>query len=238
MHKSSIELQGNIANTLLSDAVFRPMLFSTPMVKALLNGTKTQTRRICPVQPIDNRNWKHSILVETTDKDEKKNVGKIHFCLLKNEFTIAESDDRFFKPVAKVGDIIWVRETYRDIEQDFGNPRYEYKATENINLIDKWKPSLFMQKDACRLWLKVVNVRIEKLHQITDEDARSEGVEYSTEFGYKLYSKNDFFSKHLSASDSYMSLWEKINGEGSWKSNPWVFVYEFEVIDGVPYGFR
>jgi hypothetical protein len=154
----------------------KPMIFSNPMVQALLNGTKTQTRRICPVQPIDNRNWKHSILVETTDKDEKKNVGKIHFCLLKNEFTIAELDDRFFKPVAKVGDIIWVRETYRDIEQDFGNPRYEYKATENINLIDKWKPSLFMPKDACRLWLKVVNIRIEKLHQITDEDARSEGV--------------------------------------------------------------
>lgn len=234
MHKSSIELQGNIANTLLSDAVFRPMLFSTPMVHALLNGTKTQTRRLVKIKEYGN----------LLDKDVIAKLNLYHISTENEAWFSTPGVNVHVKIPYNIGDIIWVRETSKSTYTVDANDREQFiYKTDSKDVLDfmkpqKWKPSLFMTKEASRIWLKVTNVRIEKLHKITDEDARSEGVEYSNEFGYKLYAKNDFFSKHLSASDSYMSLWEKINGKNSWKENPWVFVYEFEVLLVCPYGFR
>lgn len=200
----SIEVQnGNIAKKLFSDAVFRPMLFSTPMVQALLNGTKTQTRR-----------------------------------LFNETIQLGNFDETLKKSILKVGSIIWVRETFA---HSLNSNEFCYKAdTDNPIYLDKswkWKPSLFMPKSACRLFLEVTEIRIERLNEISESDAIAEGIEYSTEFGYKLYSKNSFFSKHLSASDSYMSLWEFINGQNSWQENPFVFVYTFKVVE-CPYGFR
>jgi hypothetical protein len=186
---------------MLSDAVFRPMLFSTPMVQALLNGTKTQTRR-----------------------------------LVNGNIPIGNFDETLKKSVLKIGSIIWVRETFNTNYNDTG---FIYKADYKVPAKNKhfWKPSLFMPKTACRIFLEVTDIRIERLNEISESDSIEEGIEYSTEFGYKLYSKNSFFSKHLSASDSYMSLWELINGQGSWKENPFVWVYTFKVVE-CPYGFR
>lgn len=204
----SIEEQnGNIAKPLLSDAVFRPMLFSTPMVQALLNGTKTQTRR-----------------------------------LVNSTIPLGNFEETLKKSILKIGSIIWVRETWMDAPNYPVLPeKYYYKASVSEQFLKnskgKWKPSLFMKKDTCRLFLEVTNVWIEKLNKISESDSLAEGIEYSTEFGYKLYSKNSFFSKHLSASDSFMSLWESINGQGSWKENPFVWVYSFKVVE-CPYGFR
>ena len=194
MHKSSIENQGNLA---------KPMLFSTPMVQALLNGTKTQTRR-----------------------------------LVNGTIPLGNFDETLKKSILKIGSIIWVRETFA---KSLNPNEFCYKAdTDNPIYLDKnwkWKPSLFMPKSACRLFLEVTEIRIERLNEISESDAIEEGIEYSNEFGYKLYSKNSFFSKHLSASDSYMSLWELINGQNSWKENPFVWVYTFKVV-GCPYGFH
>ena len=226
MYRRSIELQGNLAKPMLSDVVFRPMLFSMPMVQALLNGTKTQTRRLVNV----------TIPIENFEETLKKSI-------------------------LKVGSIIWVRETFAEtcdemgtpiIAYKFGKPRiitgcngkYElWKETDTDWSIDnypscgKWKPSLFMPKYACRIFLEVTEIRIERLNEISDSDAIEEGIEYSTEFGYKLYSKNSFFSKHISASDSYMSLWELINGQGSWRKNPFVWVYKFKRLNERPSDF-
>lgn len=235
-----------VGNNMLSEAVFRPMLFSTPMVRALLDGRKTQTRRICTVQPIDGRDWKHSILVSTTDKDEKKNEGKIHFVLRKNEFTIEETDDRYFKPVAYVGEIIWVRESF--LKHPIPIEGYKYKADyTDIQLKSisktplKWKSSRFMPKSVCRLFLQVTNIRLEKLWDISETDAISEGIEIierpkSTPM-YKDYNLKGTMIGKSGPVQSYQSLWSIINGQNSWNENPYVWVYGFKLIDR-PHGFR
>jgi hypothetical protein len=109
----------------------------------------------------------------------------------------------------------------------------------------KWKPSLFMPKAACRLWLKVTNVRVERLKDISEEDAIAEGVfdafrgEDIAGNAYKNYldKKGGWDSVADNAIHSYMTLWEKLNGLDSWDLNPFVWVYDFEVIRERPFKF-
>jgi hypothetical protein len=131
-----------------------------------------------------------------------------------------------------IGDIIWVRETFKNTEflniTDL-NHKYVYKADYKPLLESKkcpWKPSLFMPKDACRLWLKVINVRVERLNDISGEDAIQEGIIIDSMWPMAI---GDAYR-------AYKTLWEKINGKGSWDINPWVFVYDFEVTNERPYG--
>ena len=204
------------ANTIVGSCgspKIRPILFSMPMVKAILEGRKTQTRRV----------------VKNEVNGYKNKVTKQSIC-----------------PYGCIGDILWVRESFRAIEQDFGSPRYEYRATETINTFDKWKPSIHMPYDACRLWLRIIDIRFERLHDITSYDAVKEGINYwnidrdAFEGGeliadYENYMWRDderyedyHFPTYADPISSYMSLWEKINGTQSLKSNPFVWVIEFE----------
>jgi hypothetical protein len=212
-----------------------PMLFSTPMVKAILEGRKTQTRRIVK--------YKKEIVNPQVGFSAFTNNGNFAVRGIHKNGQFGES---FFKVPINIGDVIWVRETWQEttwVHPSNSEYGYIYKASENGTEWSensenwKWKPSLFMPKNACRLFLEVLDVRIEKLNEISENDAIEEGIEFSSEFGYKLYSKNSFFSKHLSATDSYMSLWESINGKDSWKENPFVWVYTFKLVE-CPSGFR
>lgn len=186
----------------------RPILFSTDMVQALLAGRKTQTRRMVKMYSNDehplrqNPNW-----------------------LLDNKTC----------PYGQKGDLLWVRENFcfADSFEDGKEVRtYSYKASPLTKLKVKWKPSIHMPKDAARIWLKVTNVRVERLQQISPLDAISEGIQYLGT-GYKgpewrCYSNNEYSC--LAPQTSFMSLWNSINGENSWAANPWVWVVEFEVI--------
>lgn len=185
---------------------FHPILFSTPMVQAILEGRKSQTRRVV----------KDKMLQNATPEDD------LEFLLLTIIYKY------------KVGDLLWVRETFRPIEQEVGSPRFEYKATEAINLTDKWKPSIFMPKEACRIFLKVKTIRIERLQEISEEDAIAEGVEKIADYGstgYRLYTEPEASYSDIDAVYSFESLWHSINGIDSWNKNPYVFVYEFEKIE-------
>ena len=219
---------------------FVPMLMSTPMVTAILNGTKTETRRIIkPQLPIYSEKFPEIV------PDWKMEFHDIieRFARLKHtyEFVTKSTGDKNIKSIILdipckivVNDIIWVRETFRPIEQDNGKPRYEYKATENINLLDKWKPSLFMPKYACRIFLKCVSVHVERLHEIDEESAIKEGVKVN-HGGFELYTKEEMFKNNRNyaktAIESYKSLWKKINGKESWDENTFVWVYKFEVVE-------
>lgn len=205
----------------VSGSRFVPMLFSTPMVQALLNGTKIETRRTKDLEKIN----------ESPDNWVLKQVSDLFY--FTNKFT---EETISIKAKVKVEDIIWVRETFRPIEQEVGKPRYEYKANENINLLDKWKPSLFMPKDACRIFLKCVSVHAERLQDIDEESAINEGIEIVplSNIYYKDYTGNGYFQK---AVFSYYSLWQKINGKDSHKENPFVWVYKFVQVDA-PGDFR
>jgi hypothetical protein len=128
------------------------------------------------------------------------------------------------------GDLLYVRETWRGIEQDFGPDRIEYKATETINLKDKWRPSIHMPKEAARIWLQVTDVRVERLMDISIADAKAEGVEIITggTFPYRHYGSSTASCSNAIA--SFESLWREINGDESWDTNPWVWAINFKVL--------
>lgn len=209
----------------------RPILFSTPMVQALLAGRKTQTRRIVKWRPLQ---W----LTENNFSPDQVSACNM-------------PDNK--RPYGKTGDLLWVRETVANLNADFPNisPHFIYKADiENHNQHGpvSWKPSIHMPKSACRIWLEVENVRIERLHDISPNDAGSEGMEYwnvdweSFEGGelvadYPNYEWRDDpeyelhnFPTFANPVDSFFSLWRKINGKESFESNPWVWVVEFKVL--------
>ncbi|WP_149525662.1 hypothetical protein [Sphingobacterium hotanense] len=195
----------------------KPILFSTSMVESIMNGNKSQTRRICSYQF-----WSHSAKVDF-------NINGIH-----------KKIDKDVTSRYQIDDILWIREPC----DNWGTiiAPFIYKATELKYSDHSWKPSIHMPFDAARLFLKVTNVRLEKLQEISNEDAIAEGIEplnmSSTQLIeqgqlYKNYFTKKRFQEGLPPFWSFNSLWTKINGCESWESNPYVFVYEFEVIPTV-----
>ena len=203
----------------------RPILFSTEMVRAILEGRKTMTRRIMQKQPTMKHKFKYIC------KEKTKGWGAL-FEWLTDGMTLHE---HFKSPYGTIGDVLWVRETWAEFQGLEDAPTcYVYKADgtwdDKVHLIDnKWKPSIFMPRSASRISLRITNIRVERLNDITEEDAVREGVE-PLENGYKQYIRTRLDKVTEYASYSFMTLWESINGKGSWEKNPWVWVIEFEAI--------
>lgn len=198
---------------------FKPTLFSTPMVEALLDYRKNQTRRV--IKGLDS-------LKEPYFQDLVHHAtGRYTFASFYSEEIIE------VKCSYKVGDILWVRETFYDPISEGLNGKYYYKADlEKQGWDFKWKPSLFMPKEACRFFLKVKAIRVERLQDISEDNAIAEGIEI---LGYDegtIY--RDYLRDHSETNNSIVSfctLWESINGLHSWSSNPFVWVIEFERIE-------
>jgi hypothetical protein len=175
----------------------RPILFSGEMVRAILDGRKSQTRRI--------------VKGEVVDRAAAKGC-----------------------PHGTTGDRLWVRETFAT---GYGGVFYRASEGDNCKSISgaivPWKPSIFMPRKLSRLTLEITAIRVERLQQISEADARAEGVEpcevLGTSGGFKDYV--DLNNGCESAYASYHSLWESINGKGSWQKNPWVWVIEFRQIE-------
>ncbi len=206
----------------------KPILFSTPMVQAVLAGRKTQTRR----------------LVKFPDDFDGREVYK------NGQFGVKYSreDGTLYRhyPKYQPGDILYVRETWQVVRyappgssqlQDL----YVFKAdTTDVGEyeITKWKPSLFMPKEAARIFLQVTDVRAERLQDITEEDAIAEGVESFLEHNGRLYrdysidpEDNEGHNYFRNQIHSFKSLWDSINKKTSpWEKNDWVWVYTFEKI--------
>lgn len=175
-----------------------PIIFSAPMVRAILDGHKTQTRRIL----------KHRAL-------ECIEVARL-------EPSFAADPENNFSPYGYAGDYLWVRETWQSLgEHDHLSPSYipvgsdlQYPAT-----YDGWesrrRPSIYMPHWASRITLKITNLRIERLQDISGKDAVAEGVR----------SRDNRI-----AQSEYKDLWQFINGTDSWDANPWVWVIEFKRI--------
>ena len=214
--------------------VERPILFSTEMVKALMAGRKSQTRRIAKPQP--------SI---------KMGVGKwIKNAALQmiGDYGVVVDYMKKNNPYGQPGDILWVRETMIKAVDGF---TYWPVASgyKKCSHLDKVVPSIHMPKSACRIRLEITKVRVERLQEITEEDAIAEGV---TELAADPISKicrwcGQHKNQHIGTSSNpcfgnpteffdnstyvggYKNLWEKINGPQSWTRNPWVWVIEFHV---------
>lgn len=203
-------------------SIYKPILFSTEMVQANLEGRKRMTRRTQGLE-IPNQDPENYIFLGWD-----KNIAV---------FKSPEEKYRDCKPKFIKGDILWVRETWKK-SNEFGEPRYLYKSLwdsykTGIDL-SGWKPSIHMPKAAARIFLEVVNVRCERLHDISESDAIAEGVYQHSDYGstgYRHYGKPDEALTDIDAVWSFETLWESINGKDSWKVNPWVWVYDFKVIE-------
>lgn len=218
----------------------RPILFSGPMVRAILDGRKTQTRRI--VKPQFQTAWGFG--VRRGHKAFSVNVD------------IAEPDGSWKWidcPYGKAGDHLWVRETWTPdhaafyphfpicYRADFG-PEYDrangkvFSSEQNAWFPFKWRPSIFMPRTASRITLVITGVRVERLQDISEEDARAEGVakmQRDPASSHQWLFEPVFGCDHPSgtlgsARECFESGWNKIHGLGSWAANPWVWAISFE----------
>lgn len=202
----------------MSNLKTKPILFSIEMVKALLDGRKTQTRRIVKFK-YQNLEFLGFII-----GDSKRN-GYAYFRNILSEY-------EFVKPKYTIGDILWVRETYCLSKTIGSGFMYKEKVLKESSLIPKWKPSIFMPKAACRIFLEVTAVKIERVQDISEADAIAEGIKalgFSHPHRYKDYLNQGKF--WYSPWQSFRSLWKSINGKDSWEENPFVWVYEFKKVE-------
>ncbi|HBY9530469.1 hypothetical protein AB9B74_08120 [Klebsiella aerogenes] len=223
----------------------RGMIFNGEMVRAILDGRKTQTRRIMKVQPEPSKSRPGDFWFSS-----KKLESMVHI----SDFAPGNSpiaDYHLFIqehccPFGAVGDRIWVRETWARYNIDQNSHDLAYRATTPADWPEegRWRPSIHMPRWASRILLEITNVRIERLNAISPEDAESEGLEctnftgFGDEPGLPSYPEPDVYFDPLKKQrkeyppEAFAGLWESIYGEGSWKANPWVWVIEFKRVEG------
>jgi len=221
----------------------RPILFSAPMVRAILSGTKTQTRRVVKPSP----EWTEPGTAWKFSEDGHSGPGWYAY----ND-DYPEEGALFYRfPYGQPGDRLWVRETWQgplvdDFESyladpdKFKKPEFcEYAAdggpapefvTLDDELEQRWRPSIHMPRWASRILLEVVSLRVERLADISKDDAMAEGIVLQPDGGFGLADSTHY--NFSDPTDSYCSLWESINGDGSWLLNPWVWVVEFKRLKG------
>jgi hypothetical protein len=230
-----------------------PILFSTEMVQALLDGRKRQTRRLLNPQPSfyvgqiitpgdeqffhpgEKDGWRPSKVWKLSEP-----TGTNGGCLTQHYKC------RFGQP----GDLLWVRESSAITYSTFKSKRTVFYKADNPEIPDrttfKWKPSIHMVKAVARIWLQTTApITIERAHDINDEDAKAEGLKCISKDGGKTwkwgipdsdgYPGNDDYGWpwqewETSPKKAFEKLWRKINGDDSWESNPYVWVIKFRIL--------
>jgi hypothetical protein len=216
----------------------RPILFSSSMIVALLAGTKTQTRRVLKPQPEHHWSALPGYRLDMTAQPVEGGlaVRPVHSIPTR---PFADSSPRATDLSPWVpcrygapGDELWVRETFVYRSK---HDRYYYRADHPVYdpyAHDGWKPSIHMPRRASRITLEVVAVWVERLHEITDDDARAEGVQPFTGVAPdQVVPGPGFDGARLGDQPHrlpYADLWRAINGPEAWDSNPWVWVIEFK----------
>ncbi|HDZ0876110.1 hypothetical protein M4B96_06420 [Klebsiella pneumoniae] len=226
----------------------RGMIFNGEMVRAILDGRKTQTRR--PIK------WKQTRFTEIGEREDGSkwpwSEDAEHAC-----------DFWHPCPFGAVGDRIWVRETFCTVDDtQYGGGKWvDYRATPKFEASHpagwdcapndaealKWRPSIHMPRWASRILLEITDVRVERLNAISEEDAQSEGVHtevWDQTVVARNYAARDEFFQFWSEDmphyvemnqlyrSSFTSLWESIYGAENWLANPWVWVIEFKRVEG------
>jgi hypothetical protein len=196
-----------------------PIIFNGEMVRAILAGRKPQTRCMMKPQPDDEWHpigWPHGSLEAHLYAPIKINKRTGEEYPGDEVFGVANEDSGWVSPYGMPGDQLWVKETFSVIED-----RVIFRASlaEGVNDGCKfiWKPAIFMPRRFSRITLEIVSVRVERLQQISEEDAKVEGI-----IAEGLSPEGDWCSR-----ECYKRLWKNINGKGSWEKNPWVWVIQF-----------
>lgn len=219
----------------------KPILFSTAMVQAILSGRKTQTRRVINPQPDDSGLHNHTDYPMSLDSNLEGWIGTV------DETGESKNYGLPFYP----GNVLWVKETfyaYGCWEKDqagkktfidmTGTVSNHYHYSENPpNIVLKgrtsklgWykRPSIFMPLYITRIWLEITEVTVHRLQDISKNACIREGVEPCGTHGFKNYLSNEPMQCFANPYNSFISLWESINGQDSWLQNPWVWVIKFK----------
>lgn len=201
------------------------------MVRAILEGRKTMTRRVIPKQPTIDPQTGDWLMTYTEGREEVLPIEQW-----------AEFRKKMCK-FGKPGDRLWVRETWRDqsysfVDADRNFSEYQYRADwpKGIEGGVLWRPSIFMPRIACRILLEITDIRVERLQDISKVDAIAEGIESfrpvpgdgPAETLYRHYMKGKWGPSPI---HSFETLWQSINGPESWEQNPWVWVIAFKRIE-------
>lgn len=195
----------------------RPILFSGPMVRALRDGSKTQTRRVVKPQPDTAHNGEPYWFIGGYRVWGYRPAPAIPLRAGGNPLPC---------PYGQRSDRLWVRESFAHMYRDNAQP--EKRAPEDVTYMadnltpdpyvyGSWKPSIHMPRWASRITLEITSVRVERLQDISEADAKAEGVALKN-------SPAAFLTSYVRG---FRDLWESINGPGSWTANPWVWAIEF-----------
>lgn len=217
-----------------------PILFSTEMVRAKLDGRKKMTRRtkgleVINANPEEYRlTYKHKNICRFFSGEENNPNPVEKYWIFEHISDGEEIEVKcpygVVRDIKEKSDILWVRESFAASPFDDNVFVYKADAYEHINTPNKhkWKPSIHMPKDACRIFLRVTDVRIERLQDISEQDAVDEGIKMDDEptICYKNYMSDKWW--YSNPIDSFRSLWVSINGQKSWVDNPFVWVVSFE----------
>jgi hypothetical protein len=224
----------------------KPILFSAPMVRAILGGTKTQTRRVIKNQPFEVKlvpSGNHLFDYRSDLNDYSRVVD------MKKAVTLC--------PYGQPGGRLWVRETWapdppidgtwastswsgcgrvvREIPERFHHPRFCIYAASWPHDAIRWTPSIHMPRWASRITLAITDVRVERLQSLSEADAIAEGLTGLSDGADRSWTVDaDSASEHEDPRETYAWLWESINGQGSWDANPFVWVIEFQLVAPVP----
>lgn len=215
----------------------KPILFNTEMVKAIMGGRKTVTRRI--IKDVNDKDFIGFVTCSTS----KSNEGKAGFGKGSFEDIANANIDEYVRPPYKVGDILYVRETWQisnplgDILKGEATAEYVYKAgyskgkrvpisASQESSLGVWKPSIHMPKEAARIFLRVTNVRVERLQDISTEQTLKEGVIQ------RFPNVNDEYTPDV-LRGGFIGLWNSTIKDSdynnySYKANPWVWVIELK----------
>lgn len=215
--------------------VAKPILFNTEMVQAILSNRKTVTRRLIKPQPPEGYDYSQGL----------SNLFYAKFLNSNSEIFLSKTP--YMAPCLneEVGDILYVRETFCEVPYEYEHipiegghitvPKIAYKADAEVDYTGIWKPSIHMPKELARIFLKVTDVRVERLQDITEQQALNEGI--------KIHPIVDIFHKpkcHVygdkyndTAIQAFSELWDGIykNKGYGWDANPWVWVIEFERVE-------
>lgn len=231
----------------------RPIIFSAPMVRAILEGRKTQTRRVVAAANgiVDGhassaRAWAGpdgyplDIAAPGVFADDGPSPAGNPGPYLHVPRTNGDTTHRVY-PIWQPGDRLWVREAWGiagDMPHDPGYVEFRADCKGNLNsvgdLIPRWRSPIHMSRRASRITLEITDVRVQRLQEISEADCWAEGIEaIDGMFDQEIFA----MAKRLNvpfedARPTYACLWESINGKGSWEANPFVWALSFKRIDG------
>lgn len=245
--------------TSVSRVTERPILFSAPMVRAILAGAKTQTRR---AMRVDNHPAIHDWVIDSEGRAAARALND----QVLDQYVTTFPHGRVLCPYGVAGDRLWVRERHSfnevrklskakewhqewDVAVEYadGTERevtvsHKPKQTRERGEVG-WRPSIHMPRWASRITLEITGVRVERLQDISEDDSRAEGVDPPPR-PYPVWGMGGGSAREAAAQDAwtrtygnwhryaYRVLWESINGADSWAANPWVWVVEFKRVSG------